>query len=127
MFDVVSVLLRSLVSGIQSRRLLLLENVALRHQLALLGHRRSRPGLGPADRLFWVGLLRLWPQWRQAVVLFQPRTVVGWHRLGFRLFWRWKSRARGGRPRIDQSGIPAWTWPCPAELKAKFQNLSAAR
>jgi hypothetical protein len=51
------------------------------------------------------GVLRenLWPGWRQALVLVQPATVVDWHRRGFRAYWRWKSRARGGRPRIDPS------------------------
>ena len=48
-----------------------------------------------------MGLLRSWPDWRQTLLLVQPQTVIAWHRLGFRLFWRWKSRARGGRPSVD--------------------------
>jgi hypothetical protein len=41
------------------------------------------------------------PDWHRALVLVQPQTIIAWHRLGFRLFWRWKSRARGGRPAFD--------------------------
>jgi transposase InsO family protein len=51
--------------------------------------------------LFWVVLKAWWPNWRSALILFQPETVIGWHRAGFRMFWRWKSRPRGGRPRKD--------------------------
>ena len=55
------------------------------------------------DRLFWVGLQRVWRGWLGALILVHPATVVGWHRKGFRAYWRWKSRAKGGRPRIDPS------------------------
>jgi len=48
-----------------------------------------------------VGLLRFWTDWQQALLLVQPQTVIAWNRLGFRLFWRWKSRAREGRPSVD--------------------------
>jgi hypothetical protein len=51
------------------------------------------------DRLLWVTLLRLWPDWRKALILFKPDTVIGWHRRGFRLYWKCKSRrGRIGRP-----------------------------
>ena len=99
------VLLRSLFSGCQSRRLLLLENLALRHQLAVLRRQTRKPKLGQADRLLWLTLRRLWPDWQKGLLLFQPQTVIAWHRLGFRLFWRWKSRARGGRPTADRKLI----------------------
>jgi hypothetical protein len=42
-------------------------------------------------------LRRIWPYWHKALLLFQPKTIIGWHRLGFRLFWRWKSRTRVGK------------------------------
>jgi putative transposase len=58
-----------------------------------------------SDRLLWVLLRRCWSDWRRVLVIIQPRTVVGWHRLGFRLFWRWKSRACGGRPSLDRQLI----------------------
>jgi transposase InsO family protein len=60
-----------------------------------------KPRLQGKDRLFWVVLKRWWPNWRAALILFQPETVISWQRAGFRVFWRWKSRERGGRPRKD--------------------------
>ena len=101
MLEVISALLRSLLSGFQSHSWLVFENLALRHQLAVLERQAPRPRVRPADRLLWVGLLRFWPDWQQVLLLVQPQTVIAWHRLGFRLFWRWKSRARGGRPHVD--------------------------
>ena len=105
MAEVISVVLRSLFSGCQSRRLLMLENLALRHQLAVVRCLTHKPKLGQADRLLWLILRRLWPDWRKGLLLFQPQTVIAWHRLGFRLFWRWRSRARGGRPAADRQLI----------------------
>jgi hypothetical protein len=101
MLDVILALLRALLSGFQPQSRLVLENPALRRQLAVLKRQTHKPKLRSADRLLWVGLRRLWPQWPQALLLFQPQTVIAWHRLGFRLFWRWKSRARDGRPSLD--------------------------
>jgi putative transposase len=83
-----------------SGRSLVLENLALRQQLAVLRRQAPRPRLRVADRLFWVALARLWPRWREALHLVKPETVIAWHRAGFRLFWRWRS-SRGGRPRVD--------------------------
>jgi transposase InsO family protein len=101
MLDVIFALLRALLSGFRPQSRLMLENLALRHQLAVLKRQTHKPKLRSADRLLWVCLRRLWPQWPHARVLFQPQTVIAWHRLGFRLFWRWKSRARDGRPSLD--------------------------
>ncbi len=82
-----------------SRSDLLLENLALRQQLAALAARWPRPRLQAADRLFWIVLHRVWPRWRNALVLVPPDTVARWRRQGFRRFWRWKSRVcRAGRP-----------------------------
>src|SRR5438874_1982325 len=81
-----------------TRRDLLLETLALRHQLAILA--RSNTCFRPADRLLWLFLRWLWPQWRDALVLIQPATVDRWHREGVRRCWRRRSR-RPGRPRID--------------------------
>jgi hypothetical protein len=83
-------------SGPRSRASLELELVALRHQVTIL--RRQRPGqlrLFSADRLLWVWLYRAWPQVLNAMVLVKPATVVQWHRKGFRLYWRWRSRRLG--------------------------------
>jgi putative transposase len=80
---------------------LVAENVALRHQLSCLVHRGPRPKLRPVDRVFWVLLSRFWNGWRESLAMVKPATVLAWHRKGFKLFWRWKSRKRGlGRPRI---------------------------
>ena len=80
---------------------LIAENLALRHQLLCLGDRKSRPRLRRVDRVFWVLLSRFWCGWRESLAMVKPATVLAWHRKGFKLFWRWKSRTRGlGRPRI---------------------------
>jgi putative transposase len=99
------VLFCSLLSGFQSRRLLLLENLALRHQLTVLSRKTPKPKLRQADRLLWLALRRLWPDWQRALVLVQPQTLIAWHPLGFRPFWRWKSHQRGGRPSADRKLI----------------------
>jgi hypothetical protein len=95
---VIWVLLRSPHSGCLSRRLLLLENLALRHQLVVLRRQTRQPELRQADRLLWLTLRRLWPVWHKGLLLFQPQTVIGWHRLEFRLFWRWRSRCSWQQP-----------------------------
>jgi transposase InsO family protein len=77
-----------------------LEVLALRQQLAVLKRKRPRPPLNSFDRLFWTTLHRIWSRWTDVLVLVKPETVVGWHRQGFRLYWRWRSRPRGGRPKI---------------------------
>jgi putative transposase len=79
-----------------------LENVALRHQLAVLHRSVGRPRLRRWDRLVWVGLSQLWAGWRGSLLIVQPATVLAWHRQGFQLYWRWKSRGRlVGRPPLD--------------------------
>src|SRR5258705_3290667 len=88
---------------VRSRASLELELVALRHQVTVL--RRQRPGqprLLFGDRLLWVWLYRIWPQVLDAMVLVKPTTVVQWHRQGFRLYWRRRSR-RLGRPRMSRA------------------------
>src|SRR5438876_816361 len=79
-----------------------LENVVLRHQLAVLQRSVGRPRLRRRDRLFWVALSQLWAGWRASLLIVQPATVLAWHRQGFQLYWRWKSRCRSaGRPPLD--------------------------
>lgn len=84
--------------ALSTRRDFLLESLALRHQLGILA--RSNRRFRAADRLLWLLLRRLWPRWREALVLVQPATVDRWHREGSRRWWRRRSR-RLGRPRID--------------------------
>jgi putative transposase len=89
------VFLRGLLAG---RAALAAENLALRQQLAVLRRATPRPKLRRRDRLFWAALSRLWHGWRTALALVKPATVLRWHRRGFRLFWRWKSCGKSGRP-----------------------------
>jgi len=77
---------------LRSRRDLLLENLALRQQLATLTKRHSRAHLAASDRIFWVLLRQFWSGWRGALVIVQPETVIRWHRTGFKLYWKWISR-----------------------------------
>src|SRR5215831_2017053 len=94
----------TLCSIFRSRATLELENLALRHQIGILQRsRRKRPKLTPWDRLLWVWVSRIWSDWRSALAIVQPETVVAWHRAGFRLFWTGKvRRGRRGRPLISR-------------------------
>jgi hypothetical protein len=80
---------------------LALENLALRQQLAAWKARQPRPRLTEIDRIFWVLVSRVWRNWRQALHVVRPETVVGWHRAGFKRCWTWKSRRRSGRPGVS--------------------------
>jgi putative transposase len=83
----------------RSRHDTALEILALRQQVAVLKRKRPRPRLNHLDRLFWTTLRHVWSRWAEVLVVVKPETVVGWHRVGFRFFRRWRSRARGGRPK----------------------------
>ena len=86
-----------------SRAALAAENLALRQQLSVLEHTVKRPKLRPRDRRFWVWLSQLWPAWRSVLRIVQPDTVIKWHKMGFKHYWRWKSKPRKtGRPPIDK-------------------------
>lgn len=78
----------------RTRRALLCENLVLRQQLLVLKRRRPRPHLALLDRVFWVAVRRLWPNWKQALVVVTPATVVRWHRAGFRLYGKLISKVR---------------------------------
>jgi transposase InsO family protein len=87
----------------KSRARLEAEILLLRHQLNLaLRHAPTRVRLNRGDRALMVWMVRLWPSLLAVVQVVQPETVLRWHRAGFRAFWRWKSRRRVGRPRIDR-------------------------
>jgi len=92
MFHVIGFCLGSLSRCFHSRQSLLLENLALRQQLAVLKRRHPRPRLSLLDRLFWVLARRFWSAWKQALLVVTPETVVRWHRAGFRLYWSLISR-----------------------------------
>lgn len=97
-------LLTALRSICRSRSAVELEILALRHQIGVLQRAaKKRPPLTPADRVFWAVLSRLWKDWRSALVIVKPETVIGWHRQGFRLFWTWKvRRGQPGRPAVSR-------------------------
>ncbi|MEI6203365.1 MAG: integrase core domain-containing protein [Enhydrobacter sp.] len=99
---------------VRSRLTLELELVALRHQVTVLRQQHpGRPRLFSADRLLWVWLYRIWPQVLDAMVLVKPATVVQWHRKGFRLYWRRRSRPLG--------------WPgMSREIRDLIRNMSRA-
>jgi len=98
MSSVLVSLLSTLLVSFRTRLVLQTEILALRHQINLL--RRSskkRISLRASDRILWVWLSRLWSDWRSALIIVKPETVIRWHRQGFRLYWRLKSR-HPGRP-----------------------------
>ena len=99
---VISFTIRVLKAVFRSRANLVIENVALRQQVATLIKQRRRPALDNADRAFWVALRAAWPRWTNALVIVKTDTVAKWHRDRFRRHWAMISRQRyPGRPRID--------------------------
>src|SRR6202162_5517980 len=93
MLTVISAVLTSLFSIWRTRAALQLEILALRHQIGVLQRgSRTRPRLRAADRLLWAWLSRVWVDWRHALMIVKPETVLTWHRKGFRLFWTRKGR-----------------------------------
>jgi hypothetical protein len=83
-----------------NRGTLFLDEIGDLPQVAVLKRKRPRPKLNSLDRLFWTTLRRSWSRWTEVLVIVKPETVIGWHRAGFRLYWRWRSRPRVGRPKI---------------------------
>jgi hypothetical protein len=113
MIAFVSLFLHILVSPFKTQARLEAEISVLRHQLNVLRRQvLSKPRLTVADRLIFVWLYRLVPSVLSAVSVIEPETVIRWHRMGFRLCWRWKSRSRGGRPRI------------PGEIRRLIRDMS---
>src|SRR6202171_375094 len=97
-------LLATLCAILRSRAALGLENLALRHQIGVLQRSaRKRSKLTPLDRLLWAWLSRIWSDWRSALAIVQPETVIAWHRRSFRLFWAWSiRRGHPGRPTLPR-------------------------
>jgi transposase InsO family protein len=100
MLELLTLLLGVLSAALRSRRDLVLENLLLRHQLAVAARPRRRSRLRPWDKLLWLLGRRFCADWRRHLVLVTPETVIRWHREGWHLFWRWRSRSFGGRPRL---------------------------
>lgn len=108
------VILQSLRCLFYSWSDLLLENAALRQQLAALKKENPRPKLSRFYRIFWIFLRRLWKKWKDALIFVEPETVVNWHKKGFKLYWKLISRHRKnkGRQPIDR------------EIKALIRKMS---
>jgi len=103
MVTIILSLFSSARQAFQTRAALQAEILALRHQLLVLqrSSRGHRLPLSRADRFLWVWLARFWSAWRSALVIVKPETVIAWHRKGFRLYWKWKSRHPEGRPSVS--------------------------
>ena len=95
-----ALLVNVLQLAVKDRAQLTLENIALRHQLTVYKRSFKRPNIKDGDRIFWLTVMRMLKEWRQALVMVQPETVIRWHRRGFQYYWRRKSRSRPGRPPI---------------------------
>ena len=115
MWDACRLLWSLLIGLFQSRASLEAENLVLRQQLIVL--RRTAPKslcFSAFDRLIFAGLYRLFPDVRDALAVVRPETVIRWHRAGFRAYWRWRSRPRGGRPKV------------PLEIRQLIRDMSLA-
>ena len=101
--DLFALMLRVVRAACRRRGDLVLENLLLRHQLAILSRptrRRMRARFRRLDKALWVLARRLRCDWQRHLVVVTPDAVIRWHRRGWRLYWRWRSRAPGGRPRL---------------------------
>src|SRR5216683_3401338 len=115
MWDLCRLIWWGLVDLFRRRAKLEAEILVLRQQINVL--RRTAPErllLSSIDRLIFVGLFRLFPDVRGALAIVKPDTVIRWHQAGFRAYWRWKSRTRGGRPRT------------PADIHQLIRDMSIA-
>lgn len=101
MLGLILSVVRSLLANFQARHQLVLENIALRHQLIVLKRTVPKARFKNTDRLLWLVLRAVWSRWRGALEIIRPETVVCWHRAGFRLYWRFRARGTG-RPKIDR-------------------------
>ncbi len=105
MFDLFRLWLGAVLRGFRTRRSLMLENLALRQQLAVFKRQQPRPRLGAIDKLFWVIARRFWAHWKEALLIVLPDTVARWHRSGFKLYWAMLCKVRnpvGGGRRIPK-------------------------
>ncbi len=106
---------RAIATFFKPKSLLVAENLCLRQQLLVLQRGRPRPQLDDSDRRFWILACRWFSGWRESLLIVNPETVLGWHRKGWRAYWRWRSRPRsiGGRRRI------------PLELRALIRRMAS--
>src|SRR6476660_8030528 len=94
--------LRFIILVLAGHKEIALENAALRQQLTILKREQPRPKLRHRDRLFWIALMKIWKQWRTALVVVQPATVVSWQRRRFKQYWKKLSQKTSpGRPQVS--------------------------
>ena len=101
MLEFLSLIIGTTRAAVRGRNHLILENLLLRQQLQVALRPRRRLSLQPRDRLFWVLVRRILPDWRRYLLFVRPETVIRWHRGGWRRYWTWRSRTRLGRPRLS--------------------------
>jgi hypothetical protein len=115
MSSIFNLIWRAIVELFRSRASLEAEIITLRHQLNVLRRNSAkRPAFTNIDRLVFAALRRFVPRVVNALLIVEPETVIGWHRAGFRMFWRWKSRCRRGRPKV------------PFEIRQLIRDMSLA-
>jgi len=103
MLAIIHLLATFIADLFKSRRRLEVENLFLRHQLNVALRRvPQRMRLRASDRALMVWMTRMWPSLLGLTRVVQPATILRWHRSGFRAYWRWKSRARPGRPGVER-------------------------
>src|SRR6476646_8057074 len=108
MFAIIYLLATFIADLFKPPRRLEVENLFLRHQLNIARRRApQRVRLRAGDRALMVWMTRRWPSLLGLSRVVQPETILRWHRCGFRAYWRWKSRARPGRPRVEARSHPA--------------------
>jgi hypothetical protein len=117
MLDLIRLCFGAMLRAFCARRSLVLENLALRQQLAVFKRKHPRPSLGALDKLFWVLARRFWPQWKEMLVIVLPETVARWHRAGFKLYWsmlcKVRNRVGGGRRISKELGCTSHSWRTP--------------
>jgi hypothetical protein len=133
MVDCLLAVARALLEIFASRTDLILENLALRLQLAVLRWKQPRLRLRATDRVSWLVLRRWWPRRKETLAMIQPETVIRWHPEGFRRYGRWKSRRRAGRPStradirtlVHRMAAKNPTWGAP-RIHGEIQKLGLA-
>jgi transposase InsO family protein len=111
--ELLSLVTQTARAAVRRRNDLILENLLLRHQLQVALRPKRRLSLRRRDRILWVLVRQLRPDWRRYLLYVRPETVIRWHRSGWRLYWRWRSRTRLGRPRL------------PADVRALIRQMAS--
>src|SRR5207244_7340811 len=103
MLKIIMVVIRFVILVFGGQKHVALEKATLRQQLAVFKRDVKRPRLHRRDRLFWIGLRTIWKEWKSALVIVRPETVISWQRKRFKRYWWRLSQAKGpGRPVVRQ-------------------------